>query len=80
MKTLFAQLRTRGASIKLAVAGAALVAASSAHAALPDWATAMFTQLTSDVGDVLAAVGPIVMIVLGGFTVLRLIKRGARQL
>lgn len=80
MKTLFLTLRTKGASIKVAVAASTLMLATQAHAAIPAWATGMFTELSDDVTSILAVVGPIIMIAVAGFTVIRLIKRGANKI
>lgn len=80
MKTFFTSLRVRGASMKAAVAGAALVAASQAHAELPTWATGMFTALEADVESVLTLIGPVIMAVIAGFTVIKLIKRGSAKI
>lgn len=58
------------------VAGLTVVA-GSAHAALPTEATAAFTGLSGNVTDIFAAVWPIVAMVVGGFVLIKLFKKGA---
>ena len=80
MKTTFSMLRTKGASMKAAIVAASLVAASQAHAEVPAWASTLLTELGDDVTAILALVGPVVMIAIGGFKVIGLIKRGAAKI
>jgi len=56
----------------------ALVAGSS-MAALPTEAASAFTTLSGNVTDILAAVWPIVAAVVGGFTLIKLFKKGASK-
>jgi len=58
---------------------AMLMMIGSAHAALPTEATAAFTTLSGNVTDILAAVWPIVAAVVGGFTLIKLFKKGAAK-
>ena len=48
-----------------------------AHAALPTEATAAFTLLGTNLTDILAAIWPIVAASVGGFTLIKLFKKGA---
>jgi len=50
-----------------------------AHAALPAEATAAFTTISTGVTDVIAAVWPILAAVVGGFSLMKLFKRGASK-
>jgi hypothetical protein len=51
----------------------------AAHAALPTEATAAFTTLSGHVTDILAAIWPILAAVVGGFTLIKLFKKGASK-
>lgn len=51
----------------------------AAHAALPTEATAAFTSLSGSVTDVLAEVWKIVPVVVGGFMLVKLFKKGASK-
>lgn len=59
---------------------AAFSVTSAAHAELPTWATSMFTEVSTSVSDVLTAVGPVIGAALVGFTIIKLIKRGASKI
>lgn len=59
------------------VAGTLLV--EQAQAALPAEATSAFSALSGNVTDVLAAVWPIVALGVGGFTLIKLFKKGASK-
>ena len=50
-----------------------------AQAALPAEATAAFTELQTNVTDIIAAVWPILASVTGGFALFKLFKRGANK-
>jgi hypothetical protein len=65
---------------KIAVGVVAAVASVAANAALPTEASAAFTTLTGNVTDILAAVWPLVATLVGGFTLIKLFKRGAGKL
>ena len=65
--------------MQLVLAGLLALVAGSAMAALPTEATAAFTQLSTYVTDILAAVWPIVAAVVGGFALIKLFKRGANK-
>lgn len=65
---------------QMGLAGAALLAfVNNAMAALPTEATAAFTTITGNVTDVLAAIWPIVALAVGGFTLIKLFKKGASK-
>lgn len=66
--------------IKLAIAGALSLVAGSAFAVLPAEATSAFTALDTAATDVLAAVWPIVGLVLAGFVTIKLVKRGVSKI
>jgi len=51
----------------------------NAHAALPAEAAAAFTTLSGNATDMLASTWPVVVIVTGGFGLMRLFKRSARN-
>lgn len=55
------------------------VASASAMAALPTEATAAFATLNTNATDVIAAVWPILAIVVGGFALMKLFKKGASR-
>lgn len=76
----FAQLRSRGVALKTAIAASALVAASSARAELPAWATSMFTEIEGAVDSTIATIMPIAAVVIVAFVVLRVAKRGASKI
>jgi len=80
MKNSFSILRSKGLAMKAAVAASVLAMSSAASAALPAWATAMVTEAEENVTGVLALVGPVIAIAIGGFLVIRLIKRGSKQI
>lgn len=61
------------------IAAGVLVVSGAANAALPIEATAAFTSLSTTVTDVLAAVWPIIGAVIAGFTMIKLVKRGASK-
>lgn len=61
------------------VAVGVLAVSGAAQAALPAEATAAFTTLSGDVTDILAAVWPIVALSVGGFTLVKLFKKGASK-
>lgn len=50
-----------------------------AHAALPAEATAAFTTISGNITDVLGAMWPLVAASVGGFTLIRLFKKGASR-
>ena len=78
MKTTFAVFRSKG--FKIAAALAVAFTASSAHAALPDWATGIVTSASSAVTDVATAVGPVIALSVGAVLVIKLIKRFANKI
>lgn len=80
MKNAFSILRARGVAVKSAVAVLATVAATSAHAALPAWATAIVTAGTDAVTDTSTAIGPVIALSVGAVLVIRLIKRFANKI
>lgn len=51
-----------------------------ASAALPTEATAAFTTLSGAATDVLAAIWPIIGVVLAGFVTIKLVKRGVSKI
>lgn len=57
-----------------------MIAATSAHAELPTWATGIFTSLLSTVADVFTAVGPVIAASIVGFVIIRLVKRGSNKI
>lgn len=60
--------------------GAVLLAfVNNAMAALPTEATAAFTAISGNITDVLAAVWPLVALGVGGFTLIKLFKKGASK-
>ncbi len=62
------------------LAGVALaVLSTGAMAALPTEAAGAFTTLSGNVTDILAAIWPIVAAVVGGFTLIKLFKKGASK-
>jgi len=71
----FGILRARGVAVKTAVVTAAMVAAGSANAALPDWATDIGEDLSGAVTDSAALVGPVVALSIVSVIVIKLIKR-----
>lgn len=54
-------------------------AATAASAALPTEASAAFTTLSGNVTDTLAVVWPIVALSVGGFTLIKLFKKGVSK-
>jgi hypothetical protein len=73
MNNLFTALRSKGVQVSLAVS--ALVVASSAHAALPTWATSAATTLGGNVSDYENLVGPIILAVTAAVVGIKLFKR-----
>ena len=83
MKTQFALLRSKGASMKLAAGTVGVVGlglGQAANAALPEWATGLGTQLQGVVTDAVAEVGPVVIISLVALMTIVLIKRFAKKI
>lgn len=72
-------MKHRNQVLKYVATGAAVLAATAAHAALPTEATAAFTTLSSAVTEILAAIWPIVAAVTGGFVLISLFKKGASK-
>jgi hypothetical protein len=64
---------------KKIVVGALALGSVAAHAALPTEAATAFTTLTGNVTDILAAVWPIVIALVSGFTLIKLFKKGASK-
>lgn len=65
---------------QMGLAGGALLAfVNNAMAALPTEATAAFTTISGNITDVLAAVWPLVALGVGGFTLIKLFKKGASK-
>lgn len=62
-----------------AASAATLAMVQQAHAALPAEASTALTTLSTNVTDVLGGVWPIVALSVGGFTLIRLFKKGARS-
>ena len=62
-----------------AVATGALLAAVSAHAALPAGATAFFTSVSTDFGDLLTAAYPVLIVITGGMIIMGLVKKVAKK-
>jgi len=52
---------------------------NDAHAALPPEATAAFVQISGNITDVLAGIWPLVALGVGGFTLIKLFKKGASR-
>lgn len=75
MNSIFGVLRSRGASVKAAVAVALLVSAAGANAALPPWATAIGTQVGEAITDAAALVGPLFAAALVAGLIFKLVKR-----
>ncbi len=75
MNSIFGVLRSRGASFKAAVAGALLVSAAGAHAALPAWATDIGTDVGQAITDSAALVGPLFAAALVAGLIFKLVKR-----
>ena len=63
----------------MVVSGALVGFIPAAHAVLPAEATAAFTEISSNVTDILAAIWPIVALVVGGFVLIKLFKKGANK-
>lgn len=80
MKNSFSVLRSKGVALKASLVALTLAASAGAHAALPAWATSMITDAGDNVTAVLTAIGPIIAISVGGFLVIKLIKRGASKI
>jgi len=57
-----------------------LLGVQSAHAALPTAAAAAFTDLSGVIDDVETAAWPLIAASLVVFGIIRLVKRGARQI
>lgn len=55
------------------------VGSVAAHAALPTEAQAAFTALGTNVDDIFKAIWPILTIVVGGFALIKLFKKGASK-
>lgn len=75
MNSIFGVLRSRGASVKAAVAGALLVSAAGANAALPAWATDIGTDVGQAITDAAALVGPLFAAALVAGLIFKLVKR-----
>lgn len=80
MKNVFGVLRSRGATVKAAAGVALLVAATSAHAALPDWATAIGEKVESAITDTAALVGPLMAAALVAGIIMTLVKRFGKKI
>lgn len=80
MKTVFGVLRSRGATVKAAAGAALLVAATSANAALPDWATDIGDKVTTAVTDTAALVGPVIGAALVAAVIITLVKRFVKKI
>ena len=65
--------------IQLLASIALATAATAASAALPSEAAGAFTALSGNVTDTLAVVWPIVALSVGGFTLIKLFKKGVSR-
>ena len=74
MKNIFCKLRSRGVALQVAILGLS-VAASSAHAVLPTWATTMVTDAGTAGSDSASAVGPVIGAVMVAGIIIKLVKR-----
>lgn len=72
-------MKLRNQAIKYGSAIVMAGASTMAAAALPAEATAAFTTLSGNVTDILAAIWPILAAVVGGFTLIKLFKKGASK-
>ena len=72
-------MKYRNQAIKYGAAVVMVAASTLASAALPTEATAAFTTLSGNVTDILAAIWPILAAVVGGFTLIKLFKKGASK-
>lgn len=64
---------------KIVVASVLALGSVAAHAALPTEASAAFTALSGNVTDILAEIWKIVPVVVGGFVLVKLFKKGANR-
>lgn len=78
VKNIFGRLRARGASMKVAVAALTIAMASSAHAALPAWATGFGTTILGYFNDAMTEYGPTFLAIIGGLFLLRIIRKVVR--
>lgn len=75
MNSIFGVLRSRGASVKAAVAVALLVSAAGAHAELPEWASGIGEEISGAIADSAAMVGPLFAAALVAGLIFKLVKR-----
>ena len=83
LKNIVSKVKNEGFKtpfVKAAVLVVSIAAATSAHAALPAWATSMYTEAQTVIADVFAAIGPVIGAALVGFLIIRLIKRGTNKI
>jgi hypothetical protein len=73
MKNVFTVLRSKG--LKVAVASAVAMVASSAHADIPAWATGILTTAQADITTLATAVGAAIALVVGFSLTTKLVKR-----
>lgn len=78
LKKLFSVETLKAKTLGAATLGMMVVAAP-ASAAIPAEATAAFTTLSTDVTAMLALVWPVVSLVVVGFALIKLFKRGANK-
>ena len=78
MKQKLSLLRNRGIQAAT-VAGGSLVAAGSAHAALPAEATAAFTGISDNFTALATVAWPVAGTVVGGMILLKLFKKMANK-
>lgn len=78
--SIFQKTNARVTAVKASVLFSLFALASGAHAALPAWATSMITDASDNVTAVLTAIGPVIAVSVGGFLVIKLIKRGASKI
>lgn len=64
---------------KIFIGSLLAIGSVAAHAALPEGATAAFTSLSGNVTDILAEVWKIVPVVVGGFALVKLFRKGANR-
>lgn len=80
LKKLFSVENLKAKTLGAATLGSSMmVVAAPASAAIPPEATAAFTTLTTDVTAMLALVWPVVALVVVGFALIKLFKRGANK-
>lgn len=72
-------MKQRNQALRYGIGASLMALAASANAALPTYASDLFTQLTTYATDALAAMAALGVITFGGFWLWSIVKKGANK-